>query len=456
MIVVYSIANKGANNNIEKTSKIVYNMSPMRCDTMDKNLILFLNNCLDIENIDKSMINFEIFTSLPLALRNLNNVTLFSLLMYHIIKDKKGYQLIKNNQKYQFKILSDENINSVDKKYLLDYKKRKNAIKRILKLACSKDLNNANFIVASTNSGIKFLIECQKGNEQIIIDYMANLIMKKDEYKHLYNLKEINRITQENLYKIYHIINEYDALMINPNYYFLFSNEIINELAKKDTFKWLSKKYNSVGINMANYFWMGNNCDCLFFEDEDIKSNLTYDKIREFTLNPTCDNVNFSYDDKINYYLYKGKIKFRLISDLINNEEIKKDLLSDNRYHTCHSSSIKLLFGVNFNNASNYLVNGKVKVNENDYFYHSWLEIVTLDNKEVVFDYTNNLIMDKADYYKLINAKVINVTDKETLKAEIDLLNNFELNFHPMILGYFSQEIKKDLEKNIFLIKEKK
>lgn len=107
------------------------------------------------------------------------------------------------------------------------------------------------------------------------------------------------------------------------------------------------------------------------------------------------------------------------------------------------------------NNAKNYLINGKCKINEKDYFYHSWMEAVAEDGKTKVFDYTNNLIIDKKDYYRLFEAITINRTESITLMEVLEMLYMFNLALGPLELGYFSQQIKRDLEKNKFLIKNK-
>ena len=101
-----------------------------------------------------------------------------------------------------------------------------------------------------------------------------------------------------------------------------------------------------------------------------------------------------------------------------------------------------------------YIVDGQIKVNEKDYFYHTWIETES-KNETLVFDYVNNFIMDKKDYIELMNARIINRTDRESEVKLLKLMREYGLYFHPRFFNYFSQELTRDLEKNKFLIKKK-
>jgi len=420
----------------------------------EKNLELILEPYIKGE-IDKDLVRLSTFTQLSSFVRNFY---IPNLLVCHVIKNKNGYALLKNNKKYYFELLSDKIEYKADKKILLDYDERvKKNIIRSLRLACSKDLVDANLIVASTNFGLSFLIEYREKGNLKIIDYSNNIIMNKDEYIELYNLEELNRIDQSTLYKIFNLIKE-DYFDIFDSYYmYFFDKEMFKELGRNSKLE-IFKKYDCDGINLNNFFWFGDNCDCIFFQEYDYFENPITSAIRQFTSNPVCDNVKFFYDEERNSYYYlnnKEKIYFKLISDYIDNKEVKEELLSDNRYGKCHTASIKVLFGMK-NANKKYLVNGRIKINEKDYFYHTWMEMEISNNKTIVFDYVSNLIMDKEDYYRLERAEAINRTEPDDLIKLFKLANGYELNMHDMVLGYFSQEFTKDLEKNKFLIKEKR
>lgn len=427
----------------------------------DSNLEILLKSCNhDTEKPDKDLSRISVFTSLSKLDCIVSNLILSTLIVYHMIKSRKGYYLLKNRKKYHFEKLSDTIEYKADKKTLLNQKEREKDLFRTLKLACSNELINASLVVGTTKLGLEFLIEYESKKEKYIIDYSQNIIMKKSDYNELYNLKEISRMDQATLYKIYFILDDLVKMDINILYLFLFPNEILNNLTNNPECKWINKKYDDNGENKNNYYLLGDSCDCLFFQQEDYQENPIFNKIQNFTENPNIDGGNgFHYDETERKYYYqdrKNKISFELLSDSVASEEIKKQLLSEDRYHECHHNSILLVLGSEINeNQKKYLINGKIKINEKDYFYHSWMEVEG-KTKTMVFDYNNNLIIDKKDYYKLLGAKEINRTDFESLVKIIKLLEEFEIiNFHPMTMGYFSQEIIRDLEKNKFLIKNK-
>ena len=87
-----------------------------------------------------------------------------------------------------------------------------------------------------------------------------------------------------------------------------------------------------------------------------------------------------------------SKCYFNLLSDFIDNEQIKDELLSKKRHGHCHENSQMIANGLGDNAL---IVGGKIKINENDYFNHSWVE---LEDEKLVFDYNHNIIMDKKGY----------------------------------------------------------
>ena len=282
--------------------------------------------------------------------------------------------------------------------------------------------------------------------------------MSKNDYDELYKLKEISRINQATLYKIYFILKNFISMGINTLYLLLFPNEVLSDLAKN--YNWITKKYDDIGVNKNNYYLLGDSCDCLYFQEDDYQENPIFYKICNFTENPVIDgksNFSFNEIDKCYYYSDDNKRQaFELLSDYIINEQMKNELLSKDRYGECHRNAPKLVLGINCqDDKKKYLVNGKIKINEKDYLYHTWMEVEDANKKVTLFDYNNNLIIDKEDYYKLIGAKVVNRTDSDSLIKVLELIEEFDICFHPMTLGYFSEEIIRDLEKNKSLVLNK-
>ena len=314
----------------------------------NKNLDLFLDEIkVEDKKLDKYVEILPIFTAQPKCQEVINNFYLLNLIFYHTFKLKKNYILIKNKKMYHFRKLSDVIPYKFDKEILHNIKLRDEyALIRSLRLVCSLDLINANLIVISTDHDIEFIIEYEEKCEKYIMDYNKNLVMKKTDYTELYNPIEYSRLDKNMLYKIQFLIDDIED-NINSLYLFLFPNEIIHDLGK--TQHWLTKKYDTEGINKNNYCMMGDRCDCLYYVKEDYQTTKTYHDISQFTLNPSQTNNKFLCDEKTKKYLYKSgnkKIYFRLISDYINDEEIKQELLSQERYGNCHNDSIELLFGI--------------------------------------------------------------------------------------------------------------
>lgn len=424
-----------------------------------KNLELLVEQ-LDVKTkkVDEDLINILVFTGMPKYMEFFGNLTLSNLTIYHVIKLNKKYALIKNKKMYYFRKLSDIIPYKHDKKILHDIKKRNGAISlfRTLRLASLRSFINANFIIASTNRGNNSYIEYEENNEKYIVSYSDNMVMKKDDFIELYNFSEISRLDQVTLYKVHEIIEKVKT-DIDIMYLLLFPDEFIKDLSKTE--KYLTEKYDKSGINKNNYLITQDDGD-IFPIKEDVKFSDEYNDISNFTLNPDIkNNSKFSYEKENKKYIYKKgnkKICFKLLSDLIEgNENKKQELLSENRYGTCHRDSIELLFRIYIDEDEKiYIVNGKLKQNEKDYFYHSWVEIET-NGKVLVYDYNHNILMNKDDYLKLMKAKIINRTDKDSEINLLKLLHDFELPLQPIVFNYFSQELTRDLEKNKFLIKKK-
>lgn len=425
---------------------------------MEKNFNLLVNTQSSISMNTNDIARLSAFTSLSKLDIMFSNLSLSSFFILHIIKSKKMYALVKNKKKYHFQRLSDVINYSVDKKILLNFKKRHSEVMmRTLRLACSPDLLNACLIAAVTNNDLSLLIEYEKNHHSYIIDYANNLVMAKENYQELYQMKEVSRIDQATLYKIHYLFTKGYAEILNPFYVLLFPNEILKDISKIE--KWVVNKFARLGIHSNNYFWLGDNCDGLFLMDEDIqaeKISSIYHEIREFTMNPNLPNNHITFDEKNKKYIYHKRnenVTFELLSDSIENPEIKEELLSSNRYGACHENSTHLMFGFD-TFSKKWLINGQIKINEKDYYYHTWVEFEK-QGEILVIDYNSNIILRKEDYDRLTGAREINRTDIDTLETLIHLLDDFDLHFHPMIFGYFSQELKRDLEKNKFLMKQK-
>lgn len=76
-----------------------------------------------------------------------------------------------------------------------------------------------------------------QGNMRIV-DYTQNIVMLKNDYIRITNFKEISRVSREDINKDEEIIRR---LKIDLPYYFIFRNEIINDLKKNENVLTLKK-----------------------------------------------------------------------------------------------------------------------------------------------------------------------------------------------------------------------
>ena len=236
--------------------------------------------------------------------------------------------------------------------------------------------------------------------------------------------------------------------------YLIFTKEIFNELSKKDEFSFFGEKYDRNGINRHNYLLFGNDFDCLFFQSADVghmKYNKLIREIDDFTENPTVKTKHITYVKDENKYKLRarnfGYFTFDLLSNLVSDEEVKEILLSNGRYGECHVNANRLAMSLSDSDkASAYVVGGKFKENETDYFFHSWIEI---DDKNVVIDFNHNIVMNRDKYYKLYEIVAISKTPVLEMRDIVQtVIHDAGFSMHPMELNYFGTEIMRDLKKN--------
>lgn len=161
----------------------------------------------------------------------------------------------------------------------------------------------------------------------------------------------------------------------------------------------------------------------------------------------TIDDYDFrtiSWSDELNSFIYqKGnfKIPFNLLSDFMTHEDVKKELLSDERLHQCHEKSI-LLASIypNFRIITGYIYLEKQRM------LHSVIEYD--DNEEtIILDWTKNLRMLKEDYIRLTNLRVIETIEGYDVKNDITgPIIQIGLDFKTYCA--FRPEIVKALKKN--------
>ncbi len=410
----------------------------------------FANNYCNDEKIPKKLSRLLLFTLYSKLYRDVNSRLPFSIAN---TTNNDSYVFKYNGKTYPISVFSDNELQKYDKKVLESVKRIKECKYRALKLACSLDLVNPRIAIGNSISGIfDLLIVYQENGMDKVIDYARNLVMSKVDYYEIFQFHELNVVDKMELYNIYYLLNElHDYEHIFE--YLIFTKEIFSELSKIDEFHFLAEKYTSEGINYLNFILFGNDSECLFFQEKDNHSK--YEKlIREldnFTENPTQKSKHITYVKEKNQYMLKarsfGYFTFDLLSNLISDEDVQKILLSNDRYHECHVNTNQLALCLSeTDRVSTYIVGGKFKVNENDYFLHSWIEI---DDKNVVIDFNHNIVMNRDKYYKLFEIVAISKTKASEMQDIIQtVIDDADFDLHPFYLNYFGTEIMRDLKKN--------
>jgi len=405
------------------------------------------NNKHNTEKLPNEFYKLTIFTLCSERIRKIKY-------LFNNIKQIDNEYIFEYQKKaYNFKHFSDYALQNFDKKILQSTKRINYQLSRTLKLACSLDLVNPRVVIGNSSIGnLDSLILFQENDKEKIIDYARNLVMLKDDYYELFDFGEINIVDKFELYNIYFLMDIFN----NPDSLIellIFYKEIVMELSKKGDFEFLNEKYDRNGINKRNYLLIGDCNDCLYFKKEDIfmKYKKLIRELDEFTEKPYKNKKHISYDVKEKSYIFKEKnfgfFTFELLSDIISDKEVQTELLSKDRYHKCHRNSIAVASSLTQEDKETaYVVSGGFKENECDYFLHSWVEI---DRSNTVIDFNHNLVMNRDKYYKLFEIKSISKIHIYDMEKIIDfVINECELDFHPMEINFFGQEIMRNLMKN--------
>lgn len=424
------------------------------------NIDTFFNNEEKIDLIDIDITNLLLFASTSKSFSSLLSKDVFVCKYSKITGNKNNYTFNYKNKLYNFSVFSDSKLQKNDQKILKSFKlRRRNGLARTLKLACSLDLVNPKILVGKSSLGIfELLITYQENGIEKVINYVTNLVMNKDDYYDLFKFSEYNVLSKFDLYNIYYVLdklNNYNDLC----YYLLFWKEILNDIGKN--FSYLLDKYDRNGINLNNYLLFGNNCESLFFQSID-RSGVRYEKIQQefnrFTMDPGVKQKHIKYNRDKNMYEFKdmkfGYFSFGLLSNIIGNDNAKTELLSDERYGKCHQNAIRVANSLKMEDKQyTYVVGGRVKCNDVDYFLHSWVEVLK-EKDGIVIDFNHNLIMNRKRYYELYEAECISKTHifemNEIIKTVVD---DAGFTIHPLEIVYFGREMMNDLKKNELVLK---
>lgn len=181
------------------------------------------------------------------------------------------------------------------------------------------------------------------------------------------------------------------------------------------------------------------------------------DRIRMKILSIRYSNIDFkkiSYDKKRKVYAYNyngNEIIFRKLSDIIDNKDLRKELMSRKRFGKCHERSINLL--TTFKQPTTERTGTWQK--HDKVHLHSIIELQGRKGKQYIVDYNLNLIMEKQQYLELTKFKEIESIKETDLLEDMrdgtsEFLEKTNFMFRPYVI--FRQEIKSDLKRNESLL----
>lgn len=167
------------------------------------------------------------------------------------------------------------------------------------------------------------------------------------------------------------------------------------------------------------------------------------------------DLEKIKYNEEIKQYEYvldNEVITFNMISNIVNDKELQKELKSEKRFGKCHERS----FGQAHNIDNAKIVTGIIKTIDGK-FLHTVIEFP--GKKEpittYIMDWTQNIYMKKDDYIKLMEFYELSSFDAQEVFYDMELMNKMnvsDISMKPYLA--FRDEFIKDLEKNMHLLSE--
>ena len=201
------------------------------------------------------------------------------------------------------------------------------------------------------------------------------------------------------------------------------------------------------------------------FEYTKVHEKIIFYKILNFIFkNEYVDFDNIKYDSETKEYKYlkngeeytfdilskyvKGIDQKNFLAQLINNYEVNKELHSNARYGRCHYNAILM---------SEQLKNSKILTGFATFGNHKVLHSIVLkkDKKgiEVVYDWTQNLLIPFDDYKRLVNFEEITTVDREDLLNDLLLMEG--TNMIDKVYLTFRDELISDMKRNEEIFKNR-
>lgn len=410
---------------------------------------------LKMMNVNDNFLMNELYGRLiPMSLDG-KRISQFTLNPNEKMKNEDGsYNYLYLGEEITFSLLSDGNVMDYDKEILLDeINRREFESVRSLRIASSHLLPKTTLLLVLANE-VKSIVKYEKNNIEYIIDYGNNLVMMKKDYDKIFEYSVLESIPQHEMPYLNDAIKKFSDFM-SPHIIMLLYNELKFAFGGKGLNLFNDKYF--AGIHANNRYMLDLGAEFLFMIEKEKKSvwKVDSDVIFFFTLNSLARNFPISITDD-DYFLYKD-YKFRRLSDFIDYEPFKSELLSKNRYHKCMIRSINMLFEL-ANNLENigdiHLVIGKIPINNYEKLYHAWIEFCLKDSKRwIAVDYTGNLIINSDDYIRLRDAEIVRILSLSLVEELFTYIDNSCLVVDKFPLLFFAEEMLDDLRKNKSLYK---
>lgn len=354
-----------------------------------------------------------------------------------------------NGEKYLFRLLSSE-VLEFDKNILKNREEREKWESiRSLRIAACPYLDSASYLSVVSDMP-KSLVQYNDNNETYIIDYSNNLIMREEDYFHIFNVQVIERIPAHELSYFNELIGK--DLTSELLYFLVISYKDMKRDMQKHLPSFAPKLYAS-GVRDANRKILSLADENLFLlNHERFDDNDTKHLIYQFTIDRNNSKIKRNADDSYRYLNYI----FYILSDYIS-EKYRSDAESTRRYHRCVEMSLEMLWYLGRSRDTNTLslVMGKIPLKGRDKTTHFWVEFKAKgQDKYYALDFTGNIIMESDCYIRLINAKEIRRISYVVLDELFGKLISSPMLLDTFDVLYFAEDILRDLDKNKMLFKE--
>lgn len=174
--------------------------------------------------------------------------------------------------------------------------------------------------------------------------------------------------------------------------------------------------------------------------------------LKLFYKDTIIDLEKITFNQETKEYEYKDndlRITFDKLSNCLEDKKLIKELMSNKRYHKCHSRAIDVSLSVE----SSKIVTGYITIG-NKKTLHSIVEY-EYNGKIWVLDWTRNLKITKEQYIELTNFVELSSFEGKKFIDDIEIIfGNLNLESKPYVV--FRDELVRDMQRNPHIFKATK